>query len=184
MVREKVDGNKMATNSDPHMTAEPIGDELETLRRERDEFKDKYLRSQAECANVARRLNQQFAEEKRIVSMSFARDLLPVLDNFDRTLSSLGEASTDDPIAQGVRLIADQLNKTLSQHGIAAMESSGMPFDPEKHQALMQDFEARVAPGTVTRELERGYMIHDRVLRPAKVIVAASREESAEPVSE
>lgn len=171
----------MKSKSDPHVTTEPMGDdppdELEALRRERDEFKDKYLRSQAECANIARRLNQQFAEEKRIASLGFARDLLPVLDNFDRTLSSLGDSSAEDPIAQGVRLIADQMTKTLSQHGIAAMEVEGRPFDPEKHQALMQDFETRVAPGTVTRELERGYMIHDRVLRPAKVIVAASREE-------
>jgi len=173
----------MTTDSDPRTAgetvAEEVRDELETLRRDRDDFKDKYLRSQAECANIARRLNQQFAEEKRIAAMSFARDLLPVLDNFDRTLSSLGAVSPDDPIAQGVRLIADQLGKTLQQNGISAIESAGKPFDPEKHQALMQDFETRVAPGTVTRELERGYMIHDRVLRPAKVMVAASREDAA-----
>lgn len=178
----------MMSNSDPHVTTDSLGeeanDELEALRRERDEFKDKYLRSQAECANVARRLNQQFAEEKRIASLGFARDLLPVLDNFDRTLSSLGDASAEDPIAQGVRLIAEQMTKTLSQHGIAAMDTAGKPFDPEKHQALMQDFETRVAPGTVTRELERGYMIHDRVLRPAKVIVAASRDESTDSANE
>lgn len=174
----------MTSKSEPHMTDDSIGEEIrddvESLRRERDELKDKYLRSQAECANVARRLNQQFAEEKRIASMSFARDLLPVLDNFDRTLASMGGKSADDPIAQGVKLIAEQLTKTLAQHGIAAMDSADKPFDPERHQALMQDFETRVAPGTVTRELERGYMIHDRVLRPAKVIVAASREESGD----
>lgn len=173
----------MTTDNDPNMSGETVTeegrDELEVIRRERDEFKDKYLRSQAECANIARRLNQQFAEEKRIASMSLARDLLPVLDNFDRTIASLGAAPADDPIVQGVKLIADQLTKTLQQNGIAAIESAGKPFDPELHQALMQDFETRVAPGTVTRELERGYMIHDRVLRPAKVIVAATRDEPA-----
>ena len=158
-------------------------DEAAEIRRERDEFKDKYLRAQAECANIARRLNQQHAEEKRIAAMGFARDLLPVLDNFDRTLASLTGAKSDDPILQGVRLVADQLKSILRAHGIESITCVGAAFDPERHQALMQDFDADAAPGTVTRELERGYQIHDRVLRPAKVSVAARREPKVDPAA-
>lgn len=156
-------------------------DELTTLRRERDEYKDKYLRAQAECANTSRRLNQQHAKSLKLAGMGLARALLPLADNFHRTLDNLSARESDDPILAGVRLIAEELDKTLRDHGVVPIEAAGQPFDPFLHEAMMQDFDTEAPAGTVTQELVRGYMMNEHVLRPAKVAVAADRSESNSP---
>ncbi len=155
----------------------PKPDTVETLRREVEEYKDKVLRAQAECANISKRLQQQHAESLKYAGMDLARSLLPVVDSFQRTMQSLDESSDADPIVQGVRLIAEQLDKVLREHGVEVIAAVGEPFDPMFHEALMQDRQSDMPPGTVTMEMERGYKKHDRVLRPAKVAVAASSEE-------
>jgi molecular chaperone GrpE len=151
---------------------------VESLRARLAECEDKLLRSQAEVANTSKRLRQQHAASLKLAGMDIARDLLPVVDNFHRTLSSLDESAPDDPIVQGVRLIADQLDKVLKDRGVEAIQAVGQPFDPTLHEAMMQDRESDMPPGTVTREFERGYKMNDRVLRPAKVAVAADTRES------
>ena len=153
-------------------------DESTRLCRERDEFKDKYLRAQAECANTSRRLHQQHAKSLKLAGMGLARALLPVVDNFHRTLDSLGASESDDPILEGVRLIAEEFDKTLRDHGVVPIEATGHVFDPVLHEALMQDFETDAPAGTVSQELERGYKMNDHVLRPAKVAVAARKPEA------
>lgn len=150
-------------------TADPMAE----LRRERDEYKDKMLRAQAECANISKRLNQQHAESLRLAGMGLARDLLPSLDNFERTLASLQDAYAEDPVIAGIKLIADQLTKVLKDHGVEPIEAIGRPFDPNLHEALMHDRQSSQPPGTVTQEFERGYRMRDRVLRHSKVAVAA-----------
>jgi len=155
-------------------------DPLAKLRAERDAYKDKYLRAQAECANISRRLHQQHAESLKLGGMDLARELLCVLDNLERTLDNVDASRQDDPIVAGVRLIADSLSKTLHEHGVEPIVALNQPFDPALHQAMMQDFRSDAPPGTVTIELERGYTMHDRVLRPAKVAVRAEPPKSDE----
>jgi len=145
---------------------------MEQLRKERDDYKDKYLRAQAETINTSRRLQQQHATSLKLAGMDLARELLPVVDNLDRTLKSLDHLPPDDPTTVGVRLIAEEFGRVLKSHGIVPIEAVGQPFDPSKHEALMHDRERDFPPNTVTRELERGYVMHDRVLRPARVAVA------------
>lgn len=165
-------------NNEDQKNAPQDEDDLSGLRRERDEYKDKYLRAQAECANTSRRLHQQHAKSLKLAGMGLARALLPVVDNFHRTLDSLSAKESDDPILEGIRLIAADLDKTLRDHGVVPIEATGSPFNPALHEALMQDFETDAPVGTVTQELERGYMMSDYVLRPAKVAVAARKPES------
>ena len=148
-------------------------DPIAELQRERDEYKDKMLRAQAECANISKRLNQQHAESLKLAGMGLARDLLPIVDNFERTLASLQDAHADDPVIAGVKLIADQLTKVLKDHGVEPIECVGKPFDPNLHEALMHDRQSNQPQGTVTQEFERGYRMRDRVLRHSKVAVAA-----------
>jgi molecular chaperone GrpE len=132
------------------------------------------LRAQAECANITKRLTQDRAEAVKLAGMGLARALLAVLDNFERTLANLREAHAEDPVIAGVKLIADQLAKVLKDHGVEPIESVGKPFDPMYHEALMHDRQAEAPPGTITQELERGYTMHGRVLRHAKVAVGAA----------
>lgn len=167
---EQYAGNSASATDDP----------VEQLRKERDEFKDKYLRAQAETVNTSRRLQQQYATNLKLASMDLARDLLPVVDNLDRTIKSLDHLPPDDPTTVGVRLIAQEFGRVLKNHGIVPIEAVGKPFDPAMHEALMHDRDSDLPPNTVTRELERGYKMHDRVLRPARVAVAVSDEESVD----
>ena len=166
---EGAGGTRMDGEVDPNT---PEG-RLAEAERQRDEYKDKMLRAQAESANSSKRLNQQHAEALKLAGMGLARGLLPVLDNFERTQANLKTAHADDPVIAGVRLIAEQLGKALKDHGVEPIEAIGRPFDPTLHEALLHDRNSTEAPGKVTQEFERGYKMHDRVLRHAKVAVAA-----------
>lgn len=164
---------------------EPPAVTVESLRAELADCQDKLLRARAECANISRRLRQEYAESLKMAAMPLARDLLQVLDSFDRTLQLIETRPADDPVAQGVRLIADQLVKVLGEHGVQRMEVEiGKSFDPARHEAMLQDHQTSHPPGCVTAELGRGYLLHGRVLRAAKVAVAAEKlaaDEAAAP---
>jgi len=158
---------------------------IERLEAERAELQDKLLRAQAECANISRRLGQQHAVSLKMAGMTLARALLPVMDGFDRTLGVLDEARENDggqdgPVAEGVRLIAEEFRKAFCEQGVVPIEAQGEAFDPMRHEAMMQDTDSDLPAGTVTRVFQLGYMMHDRVLRPAKVAVAAGTEDDTE----
>ena len=162
-----------AEQQSPADAASAAVDPIVQLERERDEYKDKMLRAQAECANIAKRLHQQHGESLKLAGLGLARDLLPIIDNFERTLGNLQDAHAEDPVIAGVKLIADQLAKVLKDHGVEAIEAVGKRFDPNLHEALLHDRHSSQPSGTVTQEFERGYRMHDRVLRHSKVAVAA-----------
>ena len=100
------------------------------------------------------------------------RDTLPVVDNLERALEHATEA--DDSLVQGIRMVLKQLIDTLQRHGVKPIESVGVPFDPEFHEAMSQAPGGGKAPGTILHQLEKGYTLHDRLLRPAKVVVASA----------
>ena len=152
----------------------------DSLRAERDQLKDKLLRAQAECANIPKRLHQQHAEALRLAGMGLVRDLLPIADNFERSIASMTAEHEKDTVIAGIKLIADQLNKVLRDHGVEPIDAVGKPFDPMYHEAMLSDTTTDQPPGTVTSELQRGYTMQGRVLRPARVTVAAERAERAD----
>lgn len=151
------------------------GETEASLRAQRDELQDKLLRAQAECANISKRMHQQNVEAVKYAGMSLAREVLHVVDSLDRSLAGFQSGAAGGSVLDGIRLIADQLAKVLSDHGIKPIESVGHPFDPMRHEAMMSDYESDMPVGTVTAEYQRGYMMHDRVLRPAKVVVATKK---------
>ncbi|OWY73382.1 nucleotide exchange factor GrpE [cyanobacterium TDX16] len=151
------------------------GETEASLRAQRDELRDKLLRAQAECANISKRMHQQNVEAVKHAGMGLAREVLHVVDSLDRSLEGLQSGAAGGSVLDGIKLIADQLAKVLSDHGVKPIESVGHPFDPMRHEAMMSDYESDKPVGTVTAEYQRGYMMHDRVLRPAKVVVAAKK---------
>lgn len=153
---------------------------LDSLRAERDQLKDKLLRAQAECANIPKRLHQQHAEALRLAGMGLVRDLLPIVDNFERSIASMSAEHEKDTVISGIKLIADQLTKVLRDHGVEPIDAVGRPFDPMYHEAMMSDSTSDQPPGTVTSELQRGYTMQGRVLRPARVTVAAEPSEKSD----
>jgi len=176
------DAQEQAERADKEGDRTATGTEakLESLQAERDEFRDKFLRAQAECANISKRLHQQHAAASRMAGMDLARSLLPVLDSLEQTVASFGDTAKDDPLRHGVQLITDEFLKAFASHGIVPIESVGKPFDPALHEAMMRDHEMDLPPGMVTQELQRGYKMHERVLRPSKVAVSAEKGESAD----
>lgn len=168
------------TPSDPtgrRAESEPAGnpslrEQLEAARAERDANYNLYLRSQAELQNYRKRAQKEADEIRLYQALPLARDLLPALDNLHRTLVAAETSKNVDKLLEGVRLVAKQIEAALSRHQIVAIEAAGKPFDPNLHQAVQQLPTSEHPPMTVMHEVERGFTLQDRVVRPATVIVA------------
>jgi molecular chaperone GrpE len=156
--------------------ADPRDAEIERLRGREEDL----LRALAELSNVQRRRRQEMEQSIRYARESLIRDLLPVLDDFERAMAAIPGAE-DDPLRSGVALVRDRLQKTLEREGLSAIRSKGEPFDPTLHDAILtQPAPEGVAPGTVLDVAQAGYRLGDRVLRHAKVVVAgAAKEETS-----
>ncbi len=152
---------------------EALRERTATLEQERDEFRNLLQRTRADFENYQKRAQRDVAQERRYWHSGLALDVLPILDNFDRAVTAAKQAGESGPLMQGVAMIQNQVLDALKRHGITRIEAKGEPFDPNLHQAVMQQPSADQPPNTVLDVLEQGFMIHDRVLRPARVIVAA-----------
>ncbi|MEZ4273327.1 MAG: nucleotide exchange factor GrpE [Myxococcota bacterium] len=133
--------------------------------------KDQLLRLAADFDNFRKRTRREREEMQRFGAERLLRELLPIVDNMERALAhSEGESS---PVVEGIKMVAKQFVATLGGHGVHSFLSVGQPFDPERHEALGQaPAEEGCPPGSILHEMEKGYMMHDRLLRPAKVVVA------------
>ena len=155
-----------------------LREQLEAARAERDANYDLYLRSQAELQNYRKRVQKEADEMRLYQSLPLARDLLPAFDNLHRALAAAETSKSIDKLLEGVRMVARQMEAALSRHQIVAIEAAGKPFDPNLHQAVQQMPTSEHPPMTVMHEVERGFTLQDRVVRPATVIVAQAPDES------
>jgi molecular chaperone GrpE len=152
-------------------------DELRTKAAERDKYYDLWLRERAEFDNYQKRAQRDLATERRFALAPLALDILPAIDNLERATAAAKQANETGPLVQGVAMVLAQLYDLLRRHGITPIDAEGQPFDPNLHEAVMQQPTAEHPPQTVLQAVERGFRMHDRVLRPAKVIVSTSSEE-------
>jgi molecular chaperone GrpE len=152
--------------------------EVKALRKEKEEFKDKYLRKLAEMENLRKRLEREKSEYQQYALNDLLRELLVVLDNFDRALRSRDRADGKS-FQEGVEMIFRQYLDLLKKEGVVPLESKGKKFDPMFHQAVLTEESEVVSEPEVAEELQRGYLLHGRLLRPAlvKVFVPKKREE-------
>lgn len=150
--------------------------QLKAALAERDGFSQKWLLAVADLDNYRRRVHKEAEQDRRFAVLPLARDLLPALDNLHRALDAAKNGGDVDQLAQGVQMVSKQFDDILARHSVVPINAVNQPFDPNLHQALQQ----RPAPGkppmTVLAECERGYTIHDRVVRPATVIVSAPEQ--------
>jgi molecular chaperone GrpE len=135
---------------------------------------ERYLRLAADFENFRRRKNQELLDRSRYASEAAARALLPVLDNLHRALDHAPESSRED-LVNGLELVVREFESRLEDLGVSPIEALGRPFDPAVHEALGGEDADGVDVDTVNAELQRGYRLHDRVLRPALVRVAHPR---------
>ncbi len=146
---------------------------IKAAEAERDEFKALAQRTRADFENYQKRAQREAMQEKRYAHGALAQDLLPILDNLDRALAAAKQVGEEGPLVQGVGMVQSQSLDALKRHGITRIEAQGQPFDPNLHQAVMQQPSDQPA-NTVLQVLEQGFMLHDRVLRPARVIVSTA----------
>jgi molecular chaperone GrpE len=157
----------------PDAVPDPAGDGTQAAPDER------YLRLAADFDNFRRRKNQELADRSRYASEEAARALLPVLDNLRRAVAHRGETATDD-LVSGLEMVVREFDGALDRLGVTPIPAEGQPFDPALHEAIGGEESDEVDVDTVTSELQRGYRLHDRVLRPALVRVAHPSSRGAE----
>jgi len=169
-------------------SAEAPADPAAALRSELEEalksaalYKDQFLRKAAEFENYKRRAESDYLSMVRSANESLITALLPIVEDFTRSLKSGTGGADGEAFSRGVELIFQKLMKVLEAQGLAPFDSRGKPFDVDYHDALLQVVREDVPPGTVVEEISRGYTLNDRVLRHAKVIVSAAPQGESAP---
>jgi molecular chaperone GrpE len=182
---ENGQGNS-APVQDPLAEAAAEADPVTEAKREAAEFKDKLLRTLAEMENLRKRTEREVADARLYGIAGFAREVLAVADNMHRALEAIGPELREHADAkvkaliEGVELTERELLKALEKHGVKKFSPQAEKFDPNVHQAMFELESAEVSPGHVAQVIQAGYMIGDRVLRPALVAVAkATKAQSA-----
>ncbi len=153
-------------------TEKQLRDELDKERTKVTDLEARLQRLQADFANFRRRSNQEKAELSNIVVQEFIKGLLPVVDNFERAL--LAEAGDGQAMKEGVQMIFNQLVEQLKKHGLQVIETSGKKFDPNFHQAVIRVEDSSKEDDYIEEELQKGYMVKDKVIRPSMVKVVSN----------
>jgi molecular chaperone GrpE len=173
---------KAAADSDARAALadlEKKAEELAKAAQERDEFLERLQRATADFSNYQKRMQRENEEAKKYAASPVVLDLLSVMDNLRRALEA-AVGKMDDDYLKGFRMIEDQLLDTLKKHGVTPIDALEKPFDPNFHDALLEVKDGSKPDKTVVEVYEEGYMIHDRLLRPARVRVSREPDEEAE----
>ena len=172
-------GDAPATGGDdaPEAGAEAAG--LEAKEKELKETYDRLLRTTAEFENYKKRMTREMDEFRKYANQSLLRELLSIVDHIELALQAAGGAGSEKTIADGLGLTLKELTRILEKFNVTPVESTGQPFNPEVHEAILREHSDSLPENAVVREMQKGYMINGRLLRPALVVVAA--RPAAEP---
>jgi molecular chaperone GrpE len=152
--------------------------DVQRLNEEVKQANDRALRAQAELENFRRRMRREMEEERRHAALPLISDLLAVVDNLDRALAA-EKVEAANGLLEGVRMVQTQFLSVLERHHCRRIGEVGEPFDPNQHQAIAPEPSDQIEPGHVTRVAQFGYRLHDRVVRPAQVLVCSGPQKSA-----
>jgi molecular chaperone GrpE len=150
-----------------------LGSALEQTQKEAEHFRDKWLRSAADLENYRKRAQREREDVEKFANEKLLKDLLPVLDDLDRALGMVGQNHPDDvqKVVEGMRMVQKKFVGQLEKHGVTTFDAVGKAFDPSLHEAVQQ-VNADLPAGSVANELQRGFLINGRLLRPALVTVS------------
>ncbi|MDQ0493144.1 nucleotide exchange factor GrpE [Paenibacillus brasilensis] len=169
---ETIQEQEEPVNEAAALEAQEEDTEVVKLRAEAEEHQQRFLRAQADFDNFRRRTLKEKEELAKYASMKLVTELVPVLDNFERALATAQQGAETESFAKGVEMIFRQFEGVLQAEGVTAMNSVGQPFNPDFHQAIMQVESEEHEEGIVVEEVQKGYMLKDKVLRPAMVKVS------------
>lgn len=157
--------------------AEPAADEIEQLRAERDEMRDRFMRALADAENIRKRGERDRREAEQYGGSKLARDLLPVYDNLRRALDTAGEEqrAAAEALIEGVELTLRELTNVMTRHGVVPIAPKpGDAFDPQLHQAMFEAPMPGTRAGDIIQVMTEGFLLHERLLRPAQVGVSST----------
>lgn len=150
--------------------------ELKAAEQKADEYYDRLLRASAEFDNYKKRTTREMRDVVRYANEKLLKELLSVADNLERAITSAQlDNAEDDALLEGVRLTLNEIEKILERHNVQPVKALGEPFDPNFHQAMMQAESEDQPVNTVIEEMQKGYVLHDRLLRPAMVVVSKAK---------
>ena len=179
--KEDTANNRKDLNKDD--TPKPVDplkemeEKVESLKKEAAENHDRLLRMAAEFENYKKRATREMNDFRKFANESFAKAMLPVVDSMDLAVeSSSNDKHVNNSMVEGVNMTLKEILKIFEHFGIKRFESIGNTFDPNLHQAVMQEETDKFPENTVSKELQKGFMIHDRLLRPAMVVVSKKSE--------
>lgn len=151
-------------------------DDVSKLVAERDDFREKWIRTSADLENYRRRMQRDLAEQRKYESLALLKAMLPALDNLDRAIQAASTNSNIEELVAGLGMVVKQFETALASVGATPIVAVGQAFDPNRHEALTQMPSADHPPMTVLQEVERGYELADRVVRPSKVVVSRAAD--------
>lgn len=162
--------SELGQTPEPQETDNPLIAELETLRNELDQLRAASLLERADLENQRKRVARDIEMARKFANERLLGDLLPVFDSLDAGLAAAG--SEPNPLREGLELTYRQMLKVAGDNGLTVLDPVGAPFNPEHHQAISQADAPDAAPGSVVQVFQKGYLLNDRLLRPALVVVA------------
>ena len=149
-----------------------LKEQIATLEKEKNEIRDNALRATAEAENFKKRLTREKEDFVKYSNEKVIKELLPVVDNLERAVDHAKEAGEGGGLLEGVEMTLDLFKKALANLGVTQVSAVGEPFNPEKHEAVQQIESADHEPNVVVSEFQKGYMLHERLIRPAMVVVS------------
>ena len=150
---------------------------LEAKEKEAEDTYDRFLRISAEFDNYKKRSSREMVEYRKFANQSLIKEMLSVIDNLELAMNSTnGHKAIDKDLVQGLEMTYKEILKVFEKFNVKPIDACGQPFDPTFHEAVMQEETNDSPKNTVVNELQRGYMIHDRLLRPSMVVVAKPKE--------
>ena len=168
-----------AVNNEPIDPVTRLKNEIEAARAEASTNWDLYLRERADLENARKRHQRDKEDALRFANDRLLKEMIPVLDNLERAVDHAGQSDdTNQGLLEGVNMTINQFRKALEDFGIKPIKAIGAEFDPNLHQAMGQVESADQPPNTVVTEFQKGYLLHDRLLRPALVMVAKTPTEA------
>ncbi len=155
---------------------DPVIAALEAAKQEAKDNYDRFLRQTAEFENYKKRTAREISDFRKYANETIIKELLPVVDNLERAIeSSGGDEKSDSCVVEGVEMTLKSILKVFDQFQVKQLESMGKPFDPVFHQAVMREESEAYPENTVIRELQKGYVLHERMIRPAMVVVSTAK---------
>jgi molecular chaperone GrpE len=167
--------NDFQAEAEPQWSVQALQAELDKAQAQAAEYLDGWQRSRAEFANYKRRVEAEREELRRASNEALLLKLLPVVDDFERAFQKIPQEWAASPWVSGISMILRKLQALLESQGVVPIQAAGQPFNPQQHEAVLLEETAEHPDGTVTAEIQRGYRLGERVLRPAQVKVATNK---------